>query len=84
MLKVISVVFPKSVVACCRKLNVAFIHDYIRQVEVSRLTANEAGQCLLYIHYVCKNNPEMERENASIKERLKERLLELRNHKVKR
>jgi hypothetical protein len=53
--------------------------DYIKGLDVHRLTANEAGQCLLYLHHVCRGKAELERECEQIRERLKGRLAGLKS-----
>ncbi|RDV11451.1 hypothetical protein DXT99_24640 [Pontibacter diazotrophicus] len=57
----------------------AYMLEYIRKLDVGKLSANEAGQCLLYLHYLCRDNPDLQREFQPTKEKLKERLAEL-NH----
>ncbi|RDV12978.1 hypothetical protein DXT99_22185 [Pontibacter diazotrophicus] len=59
----------------------AFIYDYIRQLDVCNLRAGEVSQCLLYIDHMSKSDPEIERSNGDIIEKLQDRLTILRKEK---
>lgn len=57
----------------------AFILDYIKGLDVNKLTTNEIGQALLYLHHVCKGKADLEGECECIRGKLKERLAELKS-----
>ncbi|QCR22754.1 hypothetical protein [Pontibacter sp. SGAir0037] len=59
----------------------AFIYDYLRHLDVSKLTAGEVSQCLLYLHHISKRNAEVEGESGAIMAKLNTRLAELRKEK---
>lgn len=59
----------------------AFMYDYILQLDVSKLRAGEVSQCLLYLYHISRHDAETERGSADIKEKLNERLTELRKEK---
>ncbi|MCC9138973.1 hypothetical protein ACFSKU_04070 [Pontibacter silvestris] len=54
------------------------LYDYIRQVDVRKLGAGEVSQCLLYLDYFSKKQPEMATETAYTRENLNKRVQELR------
>lgn len=62
----------------------AFMYDYILQLDVSKLSASEVSQCLLYLFHLPGHDAEIERGGVDIKEKLQGRLTELRREKNKR
>lgn len=59
----------------------AFIYEYIRQLDVSKLSAGELAECLLYLHHIAKHNLEIEQKSMEVRQQLQARLLELREAK---
>ncbi|MHC2991746.1 hypothetical protein OB13_09175 [Pontibacter sp. HJ8] len=56
----------------------AFMFDYIRQINIHGLEENEVIQCLLYLDYLQSDNPDIRRKSRSIRKKLDDRLLELK------
>jgi len=62
-------------------LSVPFLYDYISKVEVRRLDAFGAAECIFYLHCLTKSDPGLARQCQPLREELRERLRELREEK---
>jgi hypothetical protein len=62
-------------------LYVSFLYNYISRVEVQRLDAFGAAECLFYLHSLTKNDPGLARQCQPLREELRERLRKLREDK---
>jgi tRNA A22 N-methylase len=56
----------------------AFIFEYIQKLNISRMKASEVSQCLLYLTYMSKRNPEIAKNSEEIRNKLTDRLEQLR------
>ncbi|RNI27379.1 hypothetical protein EFA69_14665 [Rufibacter immobilis] len=63
--------------------DMAFLLEYFREIDISRLTHQEAKQCLYYLNLIQLSNQAYEAEGAPIREKVIERLKELENQQQK-
>lgn len=59
----------------------AFLLEYIEQVDVSTLRAGEISQCLLYLNHLSNHDARIAQSCVPVREKLNERLEELRKIK---
>lgn len=60
----------------------AFIEDYVLQLDVTKLMSSEVSQCLLYLFHLSGYDAEIERGSVDINEKLQGRLKELRGKRT--
>ncbi|WP_161891153.1 hypothetical protein [Pontibacter russatus] len=50
----------------------SFLYDYVSGMEVRRLDAFRAAECLFYLHSLTKDNPGLARQCQPLQEELRE------------
>ena len=55
----------------------AFMFDYIRQIDVQQLGVEEVLQCLLYLDYLQSGNNDFKSKSRTIRKKMNDRLREL-------
>lgn len=55
----------------------AYLYNFIYQMDVGKLRADEIRKCLLYLNYMSKFDPRIKRSSVPITKKLIDRLQEL-------